>query len=722
MRNTENIDWTKVHEILQRSKKGTSRPPHFLRRRKHIPATPKRVVYFDTESIVNSETHEHHPYLICATFKDYETNTMRRFRYGSELAISKDKHLHPLNEFWAQIDRFAKKKDVTWVMSHNIGYDLLATGGATRLFERGYEPLGHPYEKGLTFIWEIAKPNTEPRYCGQSYERKTRDGHRTSEICTEKSRCPRCRRKRQYFNNIRFVSTSNYYTMRLELLGKTFGVQKLNQDTETAFDFGKLDTYPIKDVIKYCERDVDIIQMAMEALFRACENGEKTGFGSFRNTLPAMAFNAYLTWFAPDGEILCHNNDDAIRMEREAYYGGRVEVWKRGKAREPVFGVDINSMYPYVMQTKLYPSRLVSHRKRETVSGLASLLQQGYGVIANVTIKTTENAYPLRYKGKLIFPIGTFRTTISTPEIEYALEHGHIVDVHEVAVYQMLPLFKDFVTNFYSRREAAKKRGDRVYDLLYKLVLNSLYGKFGQLKREWVQVGTCDKNTVETEEIIDISSGTPIRMRFRRFGGKIYMEEHIEDVAYNSAIAIAAHVTAYARMLLWSYIQTAGIEHHYYNDTDSLYVDSTGLENLRRAGVLHPTKLGYLALEKTPESATFWGPKHYQLDGDRILKGVPADAIQLAERMFEMLQWPTFKSAMNNGNIQGFANRRVIKTISPEYAKGWVLKDGTVKPLQFRIEQEENLMLPWEETDFTTLGELEEEANMLKPHSQHLLS
>src|SRR5690606_13664596 len=242
----------------------------------------------------------------------------------------------------------------------------------------------------------------------------------------------------------------------------------LNQDAETAFDFGRLDAYPIEDVIKYCERDVDIIQTAMEALFHACENGEKTGFGSFRNTLPAMAFNAYLTWYAPDGEILCHDNAEAIRLEREAYYGGRVEVWKRGEAREQIFGVDINSMYPYVMQTKLYPSRLVSHRKRETVSGLKSLLQQGYGVIASVTIKTDENAYPLRYKGKLVFPIGTFRTTISTPEIEYALERGHIVDVHEVAVYRMLPLFQEFVTNFYSQREAAKQRGDRVSDMLYK--------------------------------------------------------------------------------------------------------------------------------------------------------------------------------------------------------------------------------------------------------------
>src|SRR5690606_16714769 len=241
------------------------------------------------------------------------------------------------------------------------------------------------------------------------------------------------------------------------------------------------------------------------------------------------------------------------------------------------------------------------------------------------------------------------------------------------------------------------------------------YGKFGQLKREWQEVGECDKELVETEEIIDVSTGQPVKLRFRKFGGKIYLEELIEDVAYNSSIAIAAHVTAYARMLLWHYIQIAGESNHYYNDTDSLYVNAKGLENLRKAGALHDTQLGKLALEKTPESAAFYGPKHYQLGKDRVLKGISSDAKQLADRVFEMLQWPSFKSAMNSGNLDGFANRKVIKTLSPEYAKGWVLKSGDVKPLQFRIEHEENILVTWEETQFATLGELEEEANAEKP-------
>lgn len=717
----ENINWEKVVRVLQLPEKGTQRPLHFIRRGKHVPATPKRVVFFDTESRVDKETHEHEPYLICASFVNYEKGSIRRFRYGSDLARSLDETLLPLPDFWDEIVRFTKIRDVTWVMAHNTGYDLLATGGALKMFERGFEPLGHPYEKGLTFIWEIAQPNPEPRYCGEVWERKTKGGLQISNVCEKgKARCPKCQRKRRHIRNVRFVSTSNYYVMKLSQLAKTFGMEKLNQGEDSRFDFSKLETYPIKSVIEYCEGDVDIIQVAMEALFEACQDGENTGFGSFRNTIPAMAFNAYRTWFMPDGEILCHDNNDVIKLERSAYYGGRVEVWKRGKAPEPVFGVDINSMYPHVMKSKLYPSRLVSHRTNETPAGLKSVIEQGFGVVARVTIRTNENAYPMRYRGKLLFPVGTFQTTISTPEIEYALSRGHIVAVHEIAVYQMLPLFADFVSRFYSQREEAKARGDRVFDLLYKLVMNSLYGKFGQLKREWHEVGTCPKDLVQTEEIIDVSTGSPVNMRFRKFGGKIYMEEHIEDVAYNASIAVAAHVTAHARMLLWGYMQTAGIENHYYNDTDSLYINAVGLSRLQKAGVLHKTKLGYLDLEKSPETAEFWGPKHYQLGGERILKGVSTDAEQIAHNVFGMLQWPTFKSAMNTGNLAGFANREVVKTLSPEYSKGWVTSSGEVLPLVFNESDEENILLPWEETEYFTVADLEEEANQKKPRKANL--
>src|SRR5690606_3116728 len=147
-------------------------------------------------------------------------------------------------------------------------------GGAKALFDRGYEPLGHPYEKGLTFIWELAIPNKEARYCLQPFA--TKKGGKPDAICTAENKCPKCRRQRKHIRNIRFVSTSNYYTLPLAKLGSVFGMDKLNQEDEERIDFSRLDEYDIAPIIEYCERDVDIIQRAMEALFEACLDGERT--------------------------------------------------------------------------------------------------------------------------------------------------------------------------------------------------------------------------------------------------------------------------------------------------------------------------------------------------------------------------------------------------------------------------------------------------------------
>src|SRR5690606_22001168 len=148
-----------------------------------------------------------------------------------------------------------------------------------------------------------------------------------------------------------------------------------------------------------------------------------------------------------------HNNERAIRLERAAYYGGRVEVWKRGPAQEPVVGVDINSMYPHVMMEHAYPVKLISCTQRETIGGMQELIDRGYGVVAKVTVNTDRNAYPYRHEGKLIFPTGRFVTYLSTPEVHYALEHGHIEQLHELAIYQMAPVFRGFVRHFYGKRE-----------------------------------------------------------------------------------------------------------------------------------------------------------------------------------------------------------------------------------------------------------------------------
>lgn len=54
------------------------------------------------------------------------------------------------------------------------------------------------------------------------------------------------------------------------------------------------------------------------------------------------------------------------------------------------------------------------------------------------------------------------------------------VTLHVEIVYKAEACFRSFVQDHFSQRLLAKARGDEVSQLMYKLQMNSCYGKFGQ--------------------------------------------------------------------------------------------------------------------------------------------------------------------------------------------------------------------------------------------------
>ena len=112
---------------------------------------------------------------------------------------------------------------------------------------------------------------------------------------------------------------------------------------------------------------------------------------------------------------------------------------------------------------------------------------------------------------KQLFPIGTFKGTFCSPEIERLLKDNCILEVGSVAKYKGEKIFHDYVTFFYEERLTAKARGDKINDELLKLFLNSLYGKFGQLKKNNTIIGECEIDEVwsKIRSIPEIIDGVP---------------------------------------------------------------------------------------------------------------------------------------------------------------------------------------------------------------------
>ena len=617
------------------------RPPHILR--SPAKATfPTHCIFFDSESDVNKETGVHSPYLIQACYwrggvVDSRSELLQRsspdrvggvknwFTYRA--ATSPDVSRH----FWNHVSDEPEEGETLYVYAHNAEYDVLVTKGILWLARNGYR-VSSWFAKGSVFILD--------------FERKDQ--------------------------KIRILSTTNYYAGSLKQLGQIVGLEKMEVDV---FSISREESEP------YCKRDVEIIVAAMERYFNFIYTNQ---YGSVMSTISGQAFHIFKKSFMPT-EVFIHAHEKVLALERSSYMGGRVECFRLGRLPGTVCVLDVNSMYPACMHNEKMPVKYKTARKNPKIKDLENWIKE-YCLIADVTITTTKPVYPFRDKDKLIFPTGTFRTSLTTPELRLALKRGNVVKCHYVAIYEGAILFENYVETFYKLRQQTK---DKLENTTLKLFLNGLYGKFGQEADIWQAVADADPNIIQVEEVYNEEKRC--FETYKTFGGTRFHHEGVEE-SYDSFPAVAAHVTSAARVLLLNYIETAGFENVYYCDTDSLFISKEVSHKLDE--YIHDKTLGLLKLEKESDNIILYAPKDYAIRNCKITgqdyikrKGVKRGAVPLNDSgtKWQQENWPKMAGMIRRGNLEEYATKTGEKNLSRKYNKGVLQDDGRVSPIELNF-------------------------------------
>ena len=233
---------------------------------------------------------------------------------------------------------------------------------------------------------------------------------------------------------------------------------------------------------------------------------------------------------------------------------------------------------------------------------------------------------------------------------------------------------------FYGQRLEARQRGDAVNAFSFKILANSLYGKFGQRGRRFEKIDECDPDTIAIEDAFDADSGD---YTTRRYFGGIIQEWKNEGESFNSFPAIASFVTSYARCVLLDAIASAGRENCYYCDTDSLVVNRQGWENL--AHLVDQDRLGSWSLDKILDSIVLHGPKDYVFDGQVKVKGVRKNATWLDDSTVEQDMFVGFRGLVRQASLDAPIVRRIRKTQRRTYSKGRPTAGGDVLPLEIGV-------------------------------------
>lgn len=270
------------------------------------------------------------------------------------------------------------------------------------------------------------------------------------------------------------------------------------------------------------------------------------------------------------------------------YYGGRVQCFEKGNQKENFQVYDINSAYPYAMLSQ-HPFSTSYSTKRGTIEYAIDHPQAFFHLTC-----VSKGAFPWRDKvgSKLIFPADDIEREyfVTGWEVSAAIEHGaiHNATVHKIIEFDECRDFSDYILPLYEQRLAAKAIGDKAEDILCKLAMNSLYGKFGADPNNYTRARIFDESATRDLIMGGIPTDAGIYAYMAHLGELPIGIRELQDFEkrfYN--VATAASITGYVRAFLFDSLQT--VDGPLYCDTDSIACRDGGM--LATGGELGKWKL-----------------------------------------------------------------------------------------------------------------------------------
>jgi len=445
----------------------------------------------------------------------------------------------------------------------------------------------------------------------------------------------------------KFVDTMNYYPYALSHLGERMGCPKTEWPGFAADD---------ATMFAYCRNDVDIIERAMLRTldcWRESDGGvwqptaAMLAMTSFRHRLPAGRKGS------PDPTIVYDDKDSWDELERDAYYGGQVtcfyvgavlpadfdrdQITRKVHIEElspptgPIYLLDVRSLYPSVMRDHKYPFRRLFTRRSASVGDVKSWLA-AYGVIARVKINSTTDEYTLRTDKGQLQAVGRFDTTLCGPELERAIDAGHVVAVGSVQVYCMDYLFRGWVDHWMRVREDADRIGDVMRSEYTKLILNSLSGKFAQCGSHWVERPEITP-PADFGHWSEYDHGSSALRQMRAICG--YTQERVGgDPPWYTFPSISAYVTTHGRERMRWLRQQCPARSVLYQATDSLLCTTDAYYAMEGMGLIRDRELGYLQVKATGEYGEVLGCNHYRIGDSWTRSGAWGKAVRKEDGRF----------------------------------------------------------------------------------------
>lgn len=447
---------------------------------------------------------------------------------------------------------------------------------------------------------------------------------------------------------------------------------------------------PTAEDIAYLKNDVQIPALALKEMFSNGFTKMTISGDSFAHYKEFIGKNRFEKLFP----VLSLESDSKIR---QAYKGGFTfaNPLHAGKdINNTIIGLDVNSLYPYVMSEKPLPYGIPAEFKGKYPKNKRFPL---YIQVIRCMFELKENHLPTiqlkhsRYfNGTEYLSSSINRLTGAHEFVEMALtnidlelffKHYNVFNLEYLGGYmfqQTTDLFADWVKYWTAEKIKAGKEKNAGKRQIAKLIMNSLYGRFGlnpatTSKEPYLDV---EKDIVKyrlTKYPVEDENGKPV---LNKEGDPIFTTIHYRDPIY---IPVAVFVTSWARYITISNSQLihetslkeTGKSRYLYSDTDSIYLIGDSVPDCIH---VDPFALGAWKLETKSERGRFLQAKRYVIDviefyddelakpikngyGD-IITHLKVTCAGMPERCKKLVTWENFK---NGAEFAGKLQPKIVR-------------------------------------------------------------
>ena len=493
---------------------------------------------------------------------------------------------------WNDVSRFASSAGRTIVWCHNAGYDIRIADMLGIMPTLGWRLQGHNIATRGTWL--------EWRRDGQS-----------------------------------LIVTDSYsvFTTSIQRMGEWFGIQKPPLPDADG-DSGEW--------IARCGADCRILATA---ILRYLTWMKEEDLGNWQITGNSQCWAVFRHKFLTH-KLTVHAEEEVLAAERRAMWAGRCEAFWRGNLWDTrVMEYDFTNSYSQISHDYTVPTKYIGEMPmtRDWKEWLGS---DSIAFIVDCTVTTDVPVVPCARDDRIVWPVGSFDTTLWDVEVRAVLDSGGSVTVHRGWMYRKAPVLRAFARWVLDVVNDTTGNVEPWLRHLLKHWSRALIGRFAMTYRKWEYDGEMPDSRVESGIAFNIDDDTS--EKYIHIGTSMWTDAGREEWKHSMPM-ITGYIQAIARVQLWEVLRRMPFRSVLYCDTDSLFVTREFQEDIENV-IAEIPNCG-MRLKRSWDGMEILGPRQIITGEETRISGVPKAAQRVSKEDFRGEVWESLLVALQFGRL-----------------------------------------------------------------------